>query len=223
MKKNTSFFLVLILATLLSCDTYHGPQSYYPNSEIKDRPNEPGKCYAKCLSPETIEEVTLTVEIYNGNDPEILKNNVKDKIIELAPEFKKWEKKKADRNCLSANPEDCLVWCLVTKPAQTITVKNMLLDTTVTNDYVTEIHTVDYVSQIRNQETWMAVLCDPDDKQLEAIQNALNDRGYDLSVEILQRNFGQASKKALTKFQQDNQLYVGGITEESMDALGIDY
>ncbi len=25
----------------------------------------------------------------------------------------KWVKKKADQNCLSANPEDCLVWCLV--------------------------------------------------------------------------------------------------------------
>lgn len=25
----------------------------------------------------------------------------------------KWVKKRADRNCLSANPDDCLVWCLI--------------------------------------------------------------------------------------------------------------
>ena len=34
----------------------------------------------------------------------------------------KWVKKKADRNCLSANPDDCLVWCLVEVPAQFRTV-----------------------------------------------------------------------------------------------------
>ena len=28
-----------------------------------------------------------------------------------------WVKKKADRNCLSADPDDCLVWCLVEVPA----------------------------------------------------------------------------------------------------------
>lgn len=27
----------------------------------------------------------------------------------------KWEKRRADKNCTSSNPEDCLVWCLVEK------------------------------------------------------------------------------------------------------------
>ncbi len=33
----------------------------------------------------------------------------------------KWVKKKAERNCLSSDPNDCLVWCLVEIPAQTKT------------------------------------------------------------------------------------------------------
>ena len=33
--------------------------------------------------------------------------------IETAPAATKWVKKRADRNCLSADPNDCLVWCLV--------------------------------------------------------------------------------------------------------------
>jgi len=37
--------------------------------------------------------------------------------IETSPATTKWVKKKADRNCLSANPDDCLVWCLVEVPA----------------------------------------------------------------------------------------------------------
>ena len=42
--------------------------------------------------------------------------------IETAPASTKWVKRKADRNCLSADPNDCLVWCLVETPAQYRTV-----------------------------------------------------------------------------------------------------
>ncbi len=38
--------------------------------------------------------------------------------IETKPASTKWVKKKADKNCLSADPNDCLVWCLVEQPAQ---------------------------------------------------------------------------------------------------------
>ena len=43
--------------------------------------------------------------------------------LETKPASTKWVKKRADANCLSANPDDCLVWCLVETPAeyQTIT------------------------------------------------------------------------------------------------------
>lgn len=43
--------------------------------------------------------------------------------VETKPASTKWMKKSADANCLSANPDDCLVWCLVETPAeyQTIT------------------------------------------------------------------------------------------------------
>jgi len=33
--------------------------------------------------------------------------------VEFVPASNQWVKKKADRNCLSADPNDCLVWCLV--------------------------------------------------------------------------------------------------------------
>jgi len=38
--------------------------------------------------------------------------------VEVSPASTKWVKRKADRNCLSANPDDCLVWCLVEVPAE---------------------------------------------------------------------------------------------------------
>lgn len=39
-----------------------------------------------------------------------------------SPAATKWVKKKADKNCLSHDPNDCLVWCLVEVPAQYTTV-----------------------------------------------------------------------------------------------------
>ena len=42
--------------------------------------------------------------------------------VEVSPASTKWVKRKADRNCLSANPDDCLVWCLVEVPAEYRTV-----------------------------------------------------------------------------------------------------
>jgi hypothetical protein len=49
--------------------------------------------------------------------------------IVTRPASTKWVKKKADRNCLSADPEDCLVWCLVEVPEETRTVTKQVLGT----------------------------------------------------------------------------------------------
>ncbi|MEY4905099.1 MAG: hypothetical protein RLZZ292_2914 [Bacteroidota bacterium] len=38
-----------------------------------------------------------------------------------------WVKKQPDRNCLSANPDDCLVWCLVEVPGENTPDKTYLL------------------------------------------------------------------------------------------------
>ncbi len=42
--------------------------------------------------------------------------------IETSPKASRWEKKLMSKNCLSANPEDCMTWCLVEIPAAYTTV-----------------------------------------------------------------------------------------------------
>lgn len=42
--------------------------------------------------------------------------------IQTAPASTRWEKRRSDQNCLSADPDDCLVWCLVEIPAEYKTV-----------------------------------------------------------------------------------------------------
>ncbi|NNE38120.1 MAG: hypothetical protein HKN08_07425, partial [Gammaproteobacteria bacterium] len=46
----------------------------------------------------------------------------------VSPATTKWVKRRADRNCLSANPDDCLVWCLVEVPEQTRTITKTVLE-----------------------------------------------------------------------------------------------
>ena len=38
--------------------------------------------------------------------------------IEISSASTKWVKRKADRNCISTDPNDCLVWCLIEVPAE---------------------------------------------------------------------------------------------------------
>ena len=40
----------------------------------------------------------------------------KFELEEISPASTKWVKRRAERNCLSADPADCLVWCLVETP-----------------------------------------------------------------------------------------------------------
>jgi len=39
-------------------------------------------------------------------------------VVEIRAASTRWVRKKADRDCLGADPEDCFVWCLVETPAQ---------------------------------------------------------------------------------------------------------
>ncbi len=53
-------------------------------------------------------------------------NTVTETIV-TRPASTKWVKKKADKNCLSADPNDCLVWCLVEVPEQTRTITKQVM------------------------------------------------------------------------------------------------
>ncbi|MFK8039189.1 MAG: peptidoglycan-binding protein [Crocinitomicaceae bacterium] len=48
-------------------------------------------------------------------------------VIEVEPARTKWKKGKADSGCLSADPEDCKVWCLVEIPAVNKTIYKKVL------------------------------------------------------------------------------------------------
>lgn len=112
------------------------PADYPPNAV-------PGKCYARCMSPDQYEikeeqvidkPATVKVEkmpaLYETYFDTVLVKAAYKKTVTtpaqyemitenklVTPATQKWVKGVADKNCLSSNPKDCEVWCLKEVPA----------------------------------------------------------------------------------------------------------
>lgn len=68
---------------------------------------------------------------------------------------------------------------------------------------------------------WEQVVCQNESNVnvIESVQKALKERGY--KVGVVDGVMGRGTQKVLEQFQRDNNLAVGGITEETLKALGI--
>lgn len=120
------YLIISICISLLSCSksfydqevSYQG-KSFPPGPSShhdSQMPTEPGKCYAKCIVPNQYDLTERELLEYTGSDFE---NPLVDLIqFQSSPAISKWVKKKADNNCVSSDPDDCLVWCLEKFPAQ---------------------------------------------------------------------------------------------------------
>lgn len=81
-----------------------------------DGTTEEGRCIPAETGTEVrtveIEEECTKIEVanYTWQDEEFY--------IEVAAPTQKWVKRKTDENCLSSDPEDCMVWCLEEVPAE---------------------------------------------------------------------------------------------------------
>lgn len=68
----------------------------------------------KCLEIETLGDVYAATDLVIEMEELEMDIDIEERIPVFIVEAKtEWVKKKADRNCLSADPNDCLVWCLV--------------------------------------------------------------------------------------------------------------
>lgn len=184
-------------------------------------PSKPGSCFAKCLIPDQFNESTHEFAIYTGGD-EKLDIELDTIQFEKSPETTEWKKTKADKNCLSANPEDCLVWCLVTIPAELKTLV-VVKDTSLTNKFLLVNETrKEFVKQGGFTE-WREVICDNKlSKSIKIkIQEELTMRGYDPGS--TSGFLDKQTRTALEKFQKDNGYPVGQLDFESLDGLGVEY
>ncbi len=245
-----------------------GPTDYPPNAV-------PGKCYARCLAPDQYEireeqvvdkPATVKIEkipakyetVYDTvivtaattktiNIPAKYEMVTENKLV--TPATQKWVKGVADKNCLSANPKDCEVWCLKEVPAVYQKVTNKVVKEPATTKQVDipavtrvvprkKLVYASYDNKIETPPTyktimkkvliakggfqeWKEVLCETQitDNKVAEIQKALLREGYDAGP--VDNQMGGKTKQALIKFQQDKGLPVGNLNMETLKALGV--
>ena len=202
----------------LSSSSNQGPRSVSKTMD-SDMPNEPGKCFAKCLIPDLYKTVVIdSIAMFTGKDS----TNIMfaERIIQEYHKGTKWVKKKADKNCLSADPNDCLVWCLVEENHEQISIK-YLEDTNQTDEWEFQTVTKEVLVKDGGYSEWKEVICQNkiDNRFYSNLKNALNIRGYD--TDKSNDGFTSVDKGALVKFQKDNGLPIGQLDVETLEALNI--
>lgn len=182
------------------------------------KPVVPGKCFVKC---QILEEVKKgndpLVAIYTGDKPDevtLIKN-----FIMIEPASTEWVKKKADKNCYSSDPSDCIVWCLKEVPAKYQEFA-YLADTTETRDF--ELRYVSLESFQESVYVWEETPCREDyiDSVMKEVQLALVENGAEDLV--ITGYFDDYTKKALKEYQILEGLCFGELTVETLDALNIE-
>ena len=165
-----------------------------------------------CYSDVKLPELHRTLYVYHGIDPNI---ETQEFTVMLKTGKTKWEKRKADRNCLSANPEDCLVWCLVEDSAPMI--YDIVKDTSTT----TEWYPYKYIILEKGQTKKVQVLCKDElsKELLVALKTKLYKLGYDIKPHKNYKKLKGKFMKEFKLFQEDYELPGGKWTVEAMEFL----
>ena len=236
---------------------------------------QPGKCYARCqtedqytykakqvvASPRMVKKIKLPALYTTVYDTVVIRQQSKkfenvaaqyETVREqkmTAPSTTKWVKGKADAGCLSADPNDCQVMCLVEVPAQYTTITKRVLkhkaykrETNIPMEYkivAKQIKTQNerYAEQVipatyktiqervlvskGGYQGWKEVLCGNDltTQKITQIQKALKAAGYNPGP--IDNIFGSQTKEALKAYQRAKGLPVGNLNIETLKSLGV--
>lgn len=182
-------------------------------------PSVPGKCFAKSLFPEQIKYAKDTILHYSNI---YTLEHTEEKII-LQGESHKWVKKKKDKNCISTDPNDCLVWCSELIPEKYIIKRTPVNLEKATLEYKEPIEYE--VFRIPSHTDWTEIICEEDvsSELIIQIKKALISRNYfDNDLEFSEK-IEAPFKATLSRFQKDNGLPVGQLDIKTLEALEIDY
>ncbi|WP_235292134.1 peptidoglycan-binding domain-containing protein [Portibacter lacus] len=189
-------------------------------SQDNDRPPyTPGKCHAKCLFTSLQEEYEIAYPVYVGNDENILQNFVTDTTIVIKEADQKWVTKGRDVNCLSSNPEDCMVWCLVEIKAEEIYVEGYLKNTKATDEFILEYYYFDELNKKGAYIEWREVVCADKvtSRLLKEVRTALG-----IKLTSFSHIMDKKTKAKLIEYQRENGLPIGHLDLETLAHLGIE-
>jgi len=145
-------------------------------------------------------------------------------VTNLQTEGVKWVKKRVDANCLSPNPNDCMVWCLVKTDAYNYVsydtiMEEVVVDTSQTKYF--EYKTFDNIISFSHPYQEVACVCEADmsKKMIKKVKKALRD--FDYYYASLDHTFSDELKAVLMEFQRDYSLPVGYLDEKTLEYLEV--
>lgn len=205
--------LVFLLSLLFSISNYAQHESDYPTER------NPGSCYAKCLMPDELgfveKQLPVSTEKGDSSDSDELS-------VQVVPATTNWVKKKSNKNCQSADPEDCMIWCLIEVPAQFETYY-VVKDTIANPNF--ELHTfkVQEIVKKGGFMAWQEVVCNNGitPRFLNDLAASLSQKGYPTSSVGKNGVMSKGLKSALVKYQKANYLPIGSLDFVTLRSLGM--
>ena len=199
---------------------YDKQTEFSKNSSNAPMPVVPGKCFAKSMIPNKYEIVSQDLIVYTGED--LNAESVSLEKIVLKPAITKWEKRIRD-NCVSVDPKDCLVWCLVNIPEEAKEVY-IVTDTLMEKSYEIQQFQQEVLVRSGGYTEWKEVICQEDltTNLVLKIQNALITKGFGKTV-IPSGDLNREWKTILVDYQKKQFLPVGNVNVETLDHLGVEY
>lgn len=193
-----------------------------PLTPYSTMPSEPGKCYAKCLIADVLNHSYRTYYKYIGT-AEYYPEGVISYEHQSLPPTTKWVKKKANKNCLSRNPEECMVWCLVETPGKVEFVEEVI-DTSLCKDFVLDTLKKRQIVAAGGYTGWKEVVCSQDITKslIIDIQEKLIVKGF-LTAQATSGEMDSITKNAIVKLQKQENLPISQLDIETLEFLDLDW
>ena len=186
------------------------------SDELGEKPNNPDKCFAPCWVMDLPNPNDNQISEYTGTDKNAI--GVKEVEIVLEKETTRWVQKIDYINCLSIEPSECLMWCIIKVPEVTDII--YVVDTLIQKNFKPYIYRPEVPYKVNQRYEWREVVCTDDitEELYEGIRLALKGKGYD---DMTDAHFNLITMSLVLKYQEDNNLPVGYLNLETMESLGI--
>lgn len=177
-------------------------------------------CFAKSYVLNFEQEEDFALPAW-GNEDEVFNIRMISKKEIDRPMSTRWVKKKADKNCLSENPDDCMVWSEVKVP-QTYQITKDYIDETPENFSTNEFFKTNF-EELTGSLEWHPVLCEELVDE-EIIQQVIQELIFEKYLPE-KHSFKMADEAwaALHKFQMDFKLPVGNLNLATLDFMNLEY
>lgn len=177
-----------------------------------------GKCFDTATLPAGERTIYSDQEyaVYIGENPDedyvVLRN------VKIQDGHNRWVKKKADRNCLSVDPNDCLIWCLVEAPAL---YKEVYLVTDMDKNSDFRYQRVSVVQPVNSRTAKVEVICDIDISQ-KLISEIVSTLNHNLkTIDKDHQELDDTFFAVLEEFQRKYNLPVGTLDLKTLEFMNL--